>query len=67
MRRRLILPAVLALAGVAGGSVAQEPASAPSQAMVAVQSGSIAGRIEARRQIEALRGELKRLARPRAH
>ena len=62
MRRRLILPAVLVLAGVAGGSVAQEPASAPSQAMVAVQSGSIGGRIEARRQIEALRGELKRLA-----
>jgi len=62
MRRRLILPAVLALAGVAGGSVAQEPANAPSQAMVAVQSGSVAGRAEARRQIEALRGELKRLA-----
>ena len=62
MRRRLIIAAVLALAGVAGGSVAQEPASAPSQAMVAVQSGSLAGRIEARRQIEALRAELKRLA-----
>lgn len=62
MRRRLILPAVIALAGVAGGSVAQEPASAPSQAMAAVQSGSPQGRLEARRQIEALRGELKRLA-----
>lgn len=62
MRRRLIIPVVLALAGVAGGSVAQEPANAPSTAMVAVESGSLAGRIEARRQIEALRGELKRLA-----
>jgi septal ring factor EnvC (AmiA/AmiB activator) len=62
MRRRLIFPVVLALAGVAGGSVAQEPASAPSQAMIAVQSGSVAGRMEARRQIEALRADLKRLA-----
>ncbi len=62
MRRRLILLVILALAGVAGGSVAQEPASAPSQAMTAVASGSAAGRLEARRQIEALRAELKRLA-----
>lgn len=56
MRRRLILPAVIALAGIAAGSAAQEPAAAPTPIEPP------ATRIEARRQIDELRAELKRLA-----
>lgn len=62
MRRRLVAPLVVALAAVAVGSAAQEPAGAPGAGVTAVQSSPTAGRIEARRQIEALRSELKRLA-----
>ena len=62
MRRRLILPAVIALAGIAAGSAAQEPATAPGPGVTAVQTSASSGRLEARRQIEALREELKRLA-----
>jgi septal ring factor EnvC (AmiA/AmiB activator) len=59
MRRRLILPAVIALAGIAAGSAAQEPSTAP---VPEAASTSPQARIEARRQIESLRNELKQIA-----
>lgn len=62
MRRRVALPLVIALAAVAAGSAAQEPASGPGVGTMAVQTSPTAGSVEARRQIEALRAELKRLA-----
>ncbi len=67
MRRRLATFAVLTLCAIAARGAAQEPADAPSPRMMevlSVQSGSAgsAGRAEARRQIEALREELHRLA-----
>ncbi|MFZ4605691.1 MAG: murein hydrolase activator EnvC family protein [Caulobacter sp.] len=67
MRRRLATFAVLTLCAVAAHSAAQEPADAPSPRMMqvlSVQPGApgAAGKAEARRQIEALREELRRLA-----
>lgn len=67
MRRRLVPFAVLTLCAVAAHSAAQEPADAPSpqiMEVLSVQSGAsgAAGRTEARRQIEALREDLRRLA-----
>jgi septal ring factor EnvC (AmiA/AmiB activator) len=67
MRRRLATFAVLALCAVAARGAAQEPADAPSPRLMAVYTvtpgaSGAAGKAEARRQIEALREELRRLA-----
>jgi len=67
MRRRLATFAALTLCAVAARGAAQEPADAPSPRVMAVYSvapgvDGAAGRAEARRQIEALRAELRRLA-----
>lgn len=62
MRRRFAVPLVLALAAVAAGSAAQEPAGAPTPGVTAVRTSPGDGALEARRQIESLRAELKRLA-----
>ncbi len=67
MRRRLATIAVLMLCAVAASGAAQEPADAPSPQLMAVYqvtpgAEGAAGRAEARRQIEALRAELRRLA-----
>lgn len=62
-----VILAALAALVMAGSGAAQAPADAPSadaQAMQTVEAGAggAAGRLEARRQISALRDELKRLA-----
>src|SRR3990167_549534 len=67
MRHRLATVAVLIACAFAARGAAQEPADAPSPRLMEVYSvtpgaDGAAGRIEARRQIEALRGELRRLA-----
>lgn len=67
MRHRLATVAVLMLCAVAARGAAQEPADAPSPRLMAVYqvtpgADGAAGRMEARRQIEALRAELRRLA-----
>ncbi|MDO9224173.1 MAG: peptidoglycan DD-metalloendopeptidase family protein [Caulobacter sp.] len=67
MRRRLATFAAVILCAFAARGAAQEPADAPSPRLMAVYSvtpgvDGAAGRAEARRQIEALRGELRRLA-----
>ena len=67
MRHRLATIAVLMLCAVAASGAAQEPADAPSPQLMAVYqvtpgAEGAAGRAEARRQIEALRAELRRLA-----
>lgn len=67
MRRRLATFALLTFCAFAATGAAQEPADAPSpqlMALYAVTPGEPGadGRIEARRQIEALRAELRRLA-----
>lgn len=59
--------AALAAFAMAGSGAAQAPADAPSAGAQALQTveagaGGAAGRLEARRQISALRDELKRLA-----
>ena len=67
MRRRLATVTVLIFCAFAARGAAQEPADAPSPKLMAVYSvtpgadGAV-GRAEARRQIEALREELRRLA-----
>lgn len=60
MRRSIVIPVVIALAAIAAGSAAQEPADAPTPQVVRIAPS--ADRAEARRQIDALREELKRLA-----
>lgn len=67
MRRRLATLCVLTACAFAARGAAQEPADAPSPRLMAVYSvtpgaSGAAGRAEARRQIEALREELRRLA-----
>lgn len=67
MRRRLATFAVLTFCAVAARGAAEEPADAPSPRLMEVYSvqpgdAGSAGRAEARRQIEALREELRRLA-----
>ncbi|MDP1630675.1 MAG: peptidoglycan DD-metalloendopeptidase family protein [Caulobacter sp.] len=67
MRRRLATFFALALCAVAATGAAQEPADAPSPRLMAVYSVSpgppgAEGRLEARRQIEGLRADLRRLA-----
>ncbi len=67
MRHRLATVAALILCAVAARGAAQEPADAPSPRLMSVYSVTpgepgAAGRLEARRQIEALRAELRRLA-----
>lgn len=62
MRLRLLLPlSVLAVAATAGALWAQEPADAPSPQIMALYAGA-PDDAEARREIEALREELRRLA-----
>src|SRR5215217_283993 len=60
MRRRIALPAVIALVAIAAGSAAQEPADGPKPQVVRIAPTPT--QTEARREIEALREELKRLA-----
>jgi len=62
MRRRFALPLVIALAAVAVGSAAQEPADAPPAQPQVVRIAPSAGQAEARKQIDGLRAELQRLA-----
>lgn len=67
MRHRLATALALTLCAVAARGAAQEPADAPSPRLMAVYSAQpgasgAEGRAEARRQIEALREELRRLA-----
>lgn len=62
MRRRVALPLVIALAAVAAGSAAQEPADAPAEQPQAVRVAPSEGQADARKQIDALRSELQRLA-----
>ncbi|MFZ5669439.1 MAG: murein hydrolase activator EnvC family protein [Pseudomonadota bacterium] len=61
MRRRLATIAVLAFSALAARGAAQEPADAPSPRLMALYEPAD-GDLEARRQIAALRVELKRLA-----
>lgn len=66
MRLRLLVPMTLAaVAATAGVLWAQEPADAPSPRLMAIYAGSpddAVGQSEARREIDALREELRRLA-----
>ena len=66
MRPRLLLPLTLAaVTATAGVLWAQEPADAPSPRLMAIYAGQpedAVGQAEARREIEALREELRRLA-----
>jgi septal ring factor EnvC (AmiA/AmiB activator) len=66
MRLRFLLPlTALAVTATAGVLWAQEPADAPSPRLMAIYAGSPedpVGQAEARREIEALREELRRLA-----
>ena len=67
MRRRLATLAVLTVCAFAARGAAQEPADAPSPRLMQLYSvtpgaSGAPGRAEARRQIEALREDLRRLA-----